>query len=43
MLLDESLQSVDEAEVVVDEFQVEGGEPFIVLPFLFFEGNIRWS
>ena len=29
MLLDEPLQAVDEAQVVVDELDVEGREPFI--------------
>ena len=29
MLLDEPLQAVDEAQVVVDELEVEGREPFI--------------
>ena len=29
MLLDKPLQAVDEAQVVVDELEVEGREPFI--------------
>ena len=29
MLLDEPLQAVDEAQVVVDELDVEGREPFV--------------
>ena len=29
MLLDEPLQAVDEAQIVVDELKVEGREPFI--------------
>ena len=29
MLLDEPLQAVDEAQIVVDELEVEGREPFI--------------
>ena len=29
MLLDKPLQAVDEAQVVVDELEVEGREPFV--------------
>ena len=29
MLLDKPLQAVDEAQIVVDELEVEGREPFI--------------
>ena len=41
MLLDEPLQAVDEAQVVVDELDVKGREPFVdeccvcLLAFLF--------
>ena len=41
VLLDESLQSVDETEVVVDEFQVEGGESFAEVFLVVFGCSVR--
>ena len=41
VLLDESLQSVDETEVVVDEFQVEGGESFAEVFLVFLGCSVR--